>query len=349
MGPGLALLLFFAGLGLLWLLLRPGAGWLHRAIHLFRMSERVRMEDTLKHLLRCESMGLPSTTESVAGALGIPPGRALALMVRLDRRDLARSDASGHHLTREGRSYALRLVRAHRLLERYFADRTGMPEQEWHAEAERAEHRLTRDETERLAARMGHPLYDPHGDPIPGPTGELPPQVGIPLTSVDDGSVVRIVHLEDEPREVYDRLVARGLALGMTLRVDAVEPSMVRFTAEGREDVLEAVLAANVEVVAADSELSGSTGPEGTWDTLADLHLGASATVIGIAPTLRGPQRRRMLDLGMVPGTTITAVLTSAAGDPVAYEIRGAQIALRREQAAAVRVRLLTGHGEVAA
>lgn len=344
-GPAPALLLFFVGLGLLWLLVRPGAGWLHRGVRLFRTNERVRMEDALKHLLRSESMGHPCTTESIAGALGISPGRAVAVLSRLDRLDLARSDANGHHLTREGRSYALRLVRAHRLLERYFADRTGLPEQEWHTEAERAEHELTRAQTERLAARMGHPLYDPHGDPIPGPGGELPPQVGIPLTSVDAGTAVRIVHLEDEPREVYDRLVARGLALGMILRVGSVNPSAVRFTAEGREDVLEAVLAANVEVVAD----AGEVRPEERHDTLADVALGGSGTVLEIAPTCRGPQRRRLLDLGVVPGTRITALMASAAGDPVAYEIRGAQIALRRQQAEAVRVRLDPATDEAAA
>jgi DtxR family Mn-dependent transcriptional regulator len=55
--------------------------------------------------------------------------------------------------------------------------------------------------------------------------------------------------------------------------------------------------------------------------------------VLRLAPACQGPQRRRLLDLGVVPGTVITAELASASGDPVAYRIRGALIALRRRHA----------------
>ena len=67
--------------------------------------------------------------------------------------------------------------------------------------------------------------------------------------------------------------------------------------------------------------------------TLDRLAVDESGAVVGISPACRGPQRRRLLDLGVVPGTEIRAVMRSAAGDPIAYDIRGALIALRREQA----------------
>ena len=72
--------------------------------------------------------------------------------------------------------------------------------------------------------------------------------------------------------------------------------------------------------------------------TLADIGPGDSATVAGISPRCRGPARRRLLDLGVVPGTIIHARIRSAAGDPVAYDIRGALVALRREQAVHIQV-----------
>lgn len=316
-------------------LLRPRRGWIPRLARVLRMTERVRLEDALKHLQHCESMGLPCTTESVAGALEVSKARALRYLGRLDRMNLARADGIGHRLTEPGRRYALRLLRTHRLLERYFADRTGLPAQEWHEEAERQEHRLSVDQTERLAARMGHPAFDPHGDPIPTPTGALPPSLGIPLTEVPRGSVVRIVHLEDEPREVYDRIVARGFSPGMMLRVVALTPSTLTILAEGREQTLESVLAANVEVVAEDA-VESLDAPQ---PTLAGLPVGEVAEVVGIAPSCQGLQRRRLLDLGVVPGTLVRATLASASGDPVAYEIRGAAIALRRAQAELIRIR----------
>ncbi len=345
--PGLALLLFALAATVGYFALRPRRGWVPRLIRLLRMSDRVRLEDALKHLLHCESMGLPSTTESLAGALEVSRGQAVGVLARLDRMDLARSDPQGHRLTEEGRAYALRLLRTHRLLERYFADRTGMPAGEWHEQAERMEHRLSAAQTERLARRMGHPLYDPHGDPIPSAAGELPPAAGVPLTAVPTGAAVRIVHLEDEPREVYDRLLARGLALGLTLRVTETTPSTVHYMVDGRETALEAVLAGNVEVVAAPE----APAPEAPRTTLADLAIGESGVVLEISPACQGTQRRRLLDLGVVPGTVIRPLMASAAGDPVAYEIRGASIALRRSQAEWIRVRRAearAGEGEAA-
>ena len=89
----------------------------------------------------------------------------------------------GFTLSDTGRAYALRVLRTHRLLERFLADRTGTRPAEWHLQAERREHQLSLDETERLARRMGHPLYDPHGDPIPTATGELPEARGTPLSA----------------------------------------------------------------------------------------------------------------------------------------------------------------------
>lgn len=335
MGPGFALFLFTISVLGLYFLLRPGRGLLPRFIRMLRMTERVRLEDALKHLLHGESFASPTNTDSVAGALEVSRTRAVALLERLRRMGLARFDGQSHVLTDAGRSYALRLVRAHRLLERYFADRTGIPAAEWHEEAEREEHRLSREQTEALAARMGHPVLDPHGDPIPGPSGQLPPPVGAPLTEATAGDVVRIVHLEDEPRVVYDRLLARGLSLGAVLRVVDADSGSVTFLVDGREEVLDSLLAANVEVAA----IKGVEVPEQPHRTLADLALGERAEVIGLAPVCQGAQRRRLLDLGVVPGTVVRALMTSASGDPVAYEIRGAQIALRRTQAQWIRVR----------
>lgn len=70
--------------------------------------------------------------------------------------------------------------------------------------------------------------------------------------------------------------------------------------------------------------------------TLADLPIGAAGVVIELA--LRGAERRRLLDLGLVPGTVVVAEMRSPLGDPVAYRVRGASVALRREQARQIRI-----------
>jgi DtxR family Mn-dependent transcriptional regulator len=79
------------------------------------------------------------------------------------------------------------------------------------------------------------------------------------------------------------------------------------------------------------------------FDRLASLDPGETAEVVQIAPAVQGSQRRRLLDLGVLPGTAISAEIRSPSGDPVAYRIRGALIALRRPQAEDIYVRRRAG------
>jgi len=186
-----------------------------------------------------------------------------------------------------------------------------------------------------LASRLGHPTYDPHGDPIPTAGGDLPAPVGVPLLAAPVGENVEIVHLEDEPVEVYVELERLGLRLRQQLRVVGRSDVAVRVLVGDDEMSLGAVVAANVTVrPAARAETPDSAGA-----TLADVQPWETASVLAISPALQGVQRRRLLDLGVVPGTEITPELVSSAGDPVAYRIRGALIALRRSQAESITVR----------
>jgi DtxR family Mn-dependent transcriptional regulator len=217
------------------------------------------------------------------------------------------------------------------LWERYLADRTGVAEERWHEEADKEEHRLTLTETDRLAARMGRPLVDPHGDPIPGASGEMPEVEGTPLADLPDGSHAEVVHLEDEPPEPFRRLVAAGLAPGEHITLAGRDGNGVRVAWGTHSAVLgpEEVAAVTVRTVPA----AAASG-----EPLASLVAGHKARVVGLSPSLHGPQRRRLVDLGFVPGTLVEAELPSALGDPVAYRVRGALIALRREQAGTVLV-----------
>lgn len=327
--PAQALVVFFALAFATALVAWPRRGLAARLVKLWRMTERVQVEDALKHLYKSERSRRPATSNSLAGALQVSAAKALKVLARLEERGFAQFDKDGPRLTDAGRAYALRIVRTHRLWERYLADRTGVAPADWHEDAEIQEHRLSEQETEDLAARMGQPLYDPHGDPIPTATGELPAPAGIPLTALEPGLTATIVHLEDEPPEVYDRLVAEGLALAMPVEMVSAEPTRIRFKTDGREHELKPVVAANVTVVPEPALEVAVVPPR----SLADLARGEEGGVVGIAQACQGAQRRRLLDLGVVPGTVIRAELVSAAGDPVAYRIRGALVALRRQQA----------------
>ena len=332
--PLAALAVFAAALLFAVLLLWPRRGLAWRVVRLLRVTERVRIEDALKQLYKGEYEGIPESVESVAGALRMTTGQAAKLLSRVEEMGLVRADGRGFPLTAEGRAYALRVLRTHRLWERYLADRTGVRPEEWHEEAEREEHRLTPSDAEDLSAALGNPLYDPHGDPIPTASGELPPKRGIPLTRLAPGKTAVVSHVEDEPPEVYERLVAERL--GPLTRVErlASAPGEIRFRTERRTHALEPVVANNITVEPIDLEVSPGDG----LLTLAEADLGEEGTVTGLSAACQGGQRRRLLDLGVVPGTRIRAEFRGPGGEATAYRIRGALIALRRRQASWIRV-----------
>lgn len=307
----------------------PDRGLVAMWRRLTRRSARILLEDALKHLYDCEYKGVTGTLESIAGALSLSVDKAAKLVRRLEGMGLLTRHDTELELTPSGRSYALRVIRIHRLWERFLADETAVNESDWHKEAEKQEHVITADEANDLAKRLGNPIFDPHGDPIPSVTGELPSAQGMALTSLKAGQLAGIVHIEDEPAAIYAQLAAQRLYPGMQVRMIDQTPERVVFDADGNEIVLAPVFAANITVVPLDQPPRISVPSR----TLASLEPGEVAVVTGISKACRGLQRRRLMDLGIVPGTIVKAKFRSASNDPTAYEIRGATIALRRQQA----------------
>jgi DtxR family Mn-dependent transcriptional regulator len=332
--PGIALAVFAGLCVLLAALLWPERGLLPRWLQFVQLNERVRLEDALKHVFACRQAQQACSVDSLAGHLAVSSGEAAALLSRLAGMGLMRMEPDGPVLTPEGARSAVRIVRIHRLWERYLADRTGVPATKWHDEAERMEHALSTEQADTLDARLGRPAWDPHGDPIPDAAGVIPPAPGVGLDAVTPGRAVEIVHMEDEPPEVYDALLSDGLALGGHLEIVAQSDQGIRVRAGEHEWMLDPIAARNVNV----RELPPDVRDAGPWTTLRDVDPGERVRVIEISRACQGSQRRRLLDLGVVKGAEIVPELVSAAGDPIAYSIHGALIALRRQQAAWIRV-----------
>jgi len=300
------------------------------------MNERVLTEDALKHIQSREMHAEKPSLESLAGILSVSTGQAADVISNLEAHNLIEMDGTSFKLTAAGREYALRIIRAHRIYERYLAEETGYEEAEWHTKAHQLEHQLSQEEVERLAFQLGNPTHDPHGDPIPMADGTVVyPEDRITLTQLDLDTPARIVHMEDEPEAIYAQLVAEGLHVGQEVRLLETSPQRVRFWAGDDEHILAPILAANIAVVKVAEKPETAELP---GEPLTNLQPGQEAQVFALSPRIRGAERRRLMDLGLLPGTTIEVEMSSAGGDPIAYRIRGALIALRKSQAQLISV-----------
>jgi DtxR family Mn-dependent transcriptional regulator len=317
------------------LLFRPQEGLVPHWRKARKVTNRVLLEDALKHLQRCERHGDKPSLQSIAGALDISMNQAAKIAGELQTMDLIILENGDFRLTPAGREYALRIIRAHRLWEEYLAEQTGFNEDEWHDQAEQYEHLLSTEQAQELAQQLGNPVYDPHGDPIPGPRGQFKHHAGQPLISMDLETPLRIIHIEDEPEEIYAQLVAEDITPGMFARLAENSPHRVRFWIGDEEHILAPIVAANISVVPVPEQQIEQVQ---LGIPLNELNPGQCSQVVALSPRLRGADRRRMMDLGILPGTTIEVEMTSPGGDPTAYKVRGALIALRKEQARLIRV-----------
>jgi DtxR family Mn-dependent transcriptional regulator len=299
-----------------------------------RVTNRVLQEHALKHIQKLTLGGKQPTMQTIAGAIEVDRNQAVKTLTELEERGLLECEGEILHLTPEGERIALNIIRAHRLWEMYLAEQTGFEEAEWHPQADEYEHTLTHDQLAELERTLGNPVFDPHGDPIPTKEGEMNEPQGEPLTSLAVNQVGRIAHVSDEPDAIAAQIIAEGLTPGMVLRVTEADAQRVRFWVGEEEHVLAPIVAASIAVIPVPEEVK----EEVLGQPLNALEIGEKGQVVSLSPRIRGAERRRMMDLGILPGTVIAPEFVSPGGDPTAYRIRDALIAIRGDQAQWIRV-----------
>lgn len=297
--------------------------------------EREQMEDALKHLLDREQGGRHASPVSLGGTLSLPRSKVTRLIEDMESQGLLETRGDQLHLTAEGERWALHVVRAHRLWERYLADEARMPLGKIHDEAQKREHKLTASQLDELDAALGHPTRDPHGDPIPTREGKMDRTEGMPITAWQSESPARIVHLEDEPALAYEQILAAGLRLGQDIRILEQTARRVVLSDGENEYRLAPAVASNVTV----APIPGQELLKREAVPLTELAHDRRAEIVALDEAVQGFTRRRFLDLGLTPGTVIYPELQNFFGDPRAYRVRGTLIALRKDQAAQIWVK----------
>lgn len=291
-----------------------------------RLKNRHASENALKHLHDYEVRGLSATAESLGGYLGVSRVNIDHVIADMERKNLI--ERQGHEilLTPRGRGHALWIVRSHRLWERYLADEVGLGLDKLHARADRREHDLDEQIVNALDDRLAFPRTDPHGDLIPTAQLELPPSHATPLSDCKVGDVVKVFHIEDDDPAVLKEILQHGIEPGVRLEVMDRTTESLKLKVNGADDELAPLVAEGISV-----EYLPAAETREDYVPLSTLRLGQTGTIARLA--CHGLTRRRFLDLGMVPGTKITAVMRSALGEPIAYRVRETVLVLRRGQA----------------
>ncbi len=180
------------------------------------------VEDYLKAIYRLqgETGDDPVTTNALGGWLGVTAPSASGMLKKLDDlRLVVYVPYRGVRLTEAGLRAALGVVRRHRLLEAFLAETLGLPWDQVHDETEVLEHAVSPGLCEAIAARLGDPRTDPHGDPIPTRDGQVAAAPGQDLGSLRPGQRGRVTRVSDRDPEVLRFLTAQGVALGDILEV----------------------------------------------------------------------------------------------------------------------------------
>jgi DtxR family Mn-dependent transcriptional regulator len=184
------------------------------------------IEDYAKAIYALERRGSePVSTNALADRLGVTAGSASGMVKRLGELGLAEHRPyHGVSLTAEGRRVALEVMRHHRLLELYLVESLGVPWDRVHEEAEVLEHVLSEELEELIAAKLGDPTHDPHGDPIPTRDLEIEERPTHSLQSLTIGDRGTLTRVSDSDPEMLRFLNERGIAPGDALEVIDKQP-----------------------------------------------------------------------------------------------------------------------------
>jgi DtxR family Mn-dependent transcriptional regulator len=211
------------------------------------------VENYLKAILvRSSDGGSIVSTGALAEALGVTPGTITTMVKSMAARGLLEHQPrEGVRLTEEGRAHALAVVRKHRLVETFLVQMLKMDWKEVHEEAEALEHAISDRVLLRIDALLGHPVTDPHGDPIPSRKSPLLDRgKGVTLATCDTQRQLRVERILDQSPPFLEFIQKTGLKPGARVRVRERDPAggVVRCELREGEATLGLPEAAKIEV-----------------------------------------------------------------------------------------------------
>jgi len=193
------------------------------------------IQDYLKHIFELSEDGTPASTNDLAARLEIAPASVTGMMQKLAAATPPLVNYRKHQgvtLTDEGQRAALEIIRHHRLLETWLVQTLGYSWDEVHEEACRLEHVISEDFEARIAAALGHPSRDPHGELIPGVDLQMPDDNSTPLSSLRPPQEATIIRVNANDPALLRHLEELGMVPGANLYVIAHSPFDSNLTIE---------------------------------------------------------------------------------------------------------------------
>ncbi len=188
-------------------------------------SRTTAVEDYAKAIYTLEERDGSASTNDLAALLDVRPASVSGMLRKLSSLGLAEHEPyRGVRLTERGRRVALEVIRHHRLLELFLVENLGMTWDEVDAEAEILEHALSEELEELIAAKLGNPSVDPHGDPIPSRELKIAAEATRSLDELEPGEQARFVRVPDEEPEMLRFLSQQDIAPGAQLELVERQP-----------------------------------------------------------------------------------------------------------------------------
>lgn len=187
----------------------------------------ISIQDYLKNIYELTENGEMASTNALAKKLNISAPSVTGMVQKLASAKPALVEYQKHQgvtLTKDGKKAALEVIRHHRLLEAWLVQTLGYSWDEVHEEAERLEHVISEDFERRIAAAMGHPMRDPHGEPIPTEDLKMPLDDSTPLSSLRPNQTAVIQRVKASDADLLRHLDELGLVPGARIEVKAYSP-----------------------------------------------------------------------------------------------------------------------------
>jgi DtxR family Mn-dependent transcriptional regulator len=323
------------------------------------LSESMQMY--LVTIARLRVDGQPVPLSQLAEALSISPVSVNEMCRKLqDHGMVVYRPYKGASLTPEGERRAYYILRRHRLWEVFLVEKLGFEFIQAHDAACQLEHATPNLLADRLDVFLGYPSVNPKGEPIPRTDGSLPARSLLSLSVLSAGQRGHVVRCDvsDSARTFLDE---QGVRPGATFAVVATaEDSLLVQIGEAHISLARTL----AEVIQVEPEEAKDETPERTsiqstskreesemqvkadlvtQMPLHELSVGQRGVVVRVGG--QGPAKRRMMDMGLVPGTEVKVVRVAPLGDPVEFEVKGYSLSLRKSEARNITVEVPAGEG----